>query len=43
MPLCELVELKMAKTNELARLMGFLLLGYSAFTVAGAFALTFVW
>jgi hypothetical protein len=43
MLLCELVERKMAKTNELARLMSFLLLGYSAFTFAGAFALTFFW
>jgi hypothetical protein len=31
------------KTDQLATLMTFLLLGYLALTVAGAFAFTFIW
>jgi hypothetical protein len=33
----------MAKADQLARLMVFLLLSYFALTAAGAFAFTFVW
>jgi hypothetical protein len=33
----------MTKTDQLATLMTFLLLGYLALTVAGAFAFTFIW
>ena len=33
----------MAKADQLAKLMLFLLLGYFALTVAGTFAFTFVW
>jgi len=35
--------MKMTKTDPLATLMTFLLLGYLALTVAGAFAFTFIW
>jgi hypothetical protein len=34
---------EMAKADQLARLMPFLLLGYFALTVAGTFAFTFDW
>jgi hypothetical protein len=37
------MESKMAKADQLATLMAFLLVGYFALTVAGAFAFTFVW
>jgi hypothetical protein len=37
------MEWNMAKADQLARLMPFLLLGYFALTVAAAFAFTFVW
>jgi hypothetical protein len=33
----------MAKADQLARLMPFVLLSYFALTVAGSFAFTFVW
>jgi hypothetical protein len=33
----------MAKADQLARLMAFLLIGYIALTLAGTFAFTFVW
>jgi len=35
--------LKMTITDPLATLMTFLLLGFLALTVAGAFAFTFIW
>jgi hypothetical protein len=37
------MEWNMAKADQLAKLMLFLLLGYFALTVAAAFAFTFVW
>jgi hypothetical protein len=37
------MEKKMAKADQLARLMVFLLLSYFVLTVAGTFAFTFVW
>ena len=36
-------EEKMARADQLARLMAFLLLGYFALTAAGTFAFTFIW
>jgi hypothetical protein len=33
----------MARADQLARLMVFLLLGYFALTAAGTFAFTFIW
>jgi hypothetical protein len=33
----------MAKADQLARLMAFLLFGYIALTLAGTFAFTFIW
>jgi hypothetical protein len=33
----------MTKSDQLATLMTFLLLGYLALTMAGAFAFTFIW
>jgi len=35
--------MKMTKTDQLRTFRTFLLLGYLALTVAGAFALTFIW
>ena len=37
------MEKKMARADQLARLMAFLLLGYFALTAAGALAFTFIW
>jgi hypothetical protein len=37
------MERKMAKADQLARLIAFLLLSYFALTAGGAFAFTFVW
>jgi hypothetical protein len=37
------MERRMAKADQLVRLLPFLLLGYFALTAAEAFAFTFVW
>jgi hypothetical protein len=37
------MEPKMRKTDQLATLIGFLLLAYFALTAAGVFAFTFIW
>jgi hypothetical protein len=37
------MEWKMAKADQVTRLMAFLLFGYIALTLAGTFAFTFVW
>jgi hypothetical protein len=37
------MEPKMTRTDQLATLIGFLLVAYLALTAAGVFAFTFIW